>query len=215
MHRSRYAVALVALTLLLALPRSDAAAQADEYRFALTPYGGYRFGGEFHQVDTDAVAELDDSASFGLILSGRDSNNTNWEVLYSRQSTDVDTTDVPGVGPSTGLDISFLQLGGTYEFEGDVARPYIAATFGGARFEPDADGLDDDTFWAFSIGTGLHFRPNERVGFRLEARAWGTVLDSDSKMLCVSGPAAAGCSFAIEGDVLWQLETFAGVTFRF
>mgnify|MGYP000489452356 CR=1 FL=1 len=215
MHSSRYPVALAMLSLLLAAPFSAAQTQADDYRFALTPYGGYRFGGEFQQVDTDATAELDDSPSFGLILSGRDSNNTNWEVLFSRQSTDVDTTDVPGVGPSTDLDMTFLQLGGTYEFDGDVARPFIAATFGGARFEPNADGLDDDTFWAFTFGTGLHFRPNERLGFRLEARAWGTVLDSDSKILCVSGPAVSNCSFAIKGDVLWQVETFAGVTFRF
>jgi len=214
MFTTRYPVAMLMLSLAAALPWSDAQAQADEYRFALTPYGGYRFGGEFRQIDTDAVAELDESASFGLIFSGRESSNTNWEVMYTNQSTSVDTTEVPGVGPSTDLDIRFLQLGGTYEFDGNVARPYVAATFGGARFEPD--GLDDDTFWAFTFGTGLHFRPTERIGIRLEARAWATVLDSDSKLLCVSAPpAGAGCGFSIEGDVMWQIETFAGVTFRF
>ena len=46
---------------------ADALAQSSPGKFELTPYGGYRFGGTFQDIDTEIDVELDDAASFGLI----------------------------------------------------------------------------------------------------------------------------------------------------
>ncbi len=99
--------------------------------------------------------------------------------------------------------------------DGELARPYLAATLGGTYISPDAEGLKSDTFWSFSIGTGLQVFPAKHLGLRLEARAWGTLLSSSSSLFCSSGPDGGACAIAVSGEMLWQVETFAGVVFRF
>lgn len=183
-------------------------------RFELTPTLGYRFGGEFEEVDGDTTVDLDNSSSFGLILNGRDARNTQWEVYYSRQSTSADTAKVPGLAAETDVEMQYLQIGGTYRGHGDRLRPFISAGIGGTHISPDVSTLESETYWSFSMGTGLQFFTNERWGLRLETRGIVTFLDTDSSLFCVSDGGAV-CAFRIEGRALWQLETFAGVTFRF
>ncbi len=189
-------------------------AETPGYRFELTPTLGYHFGGEFENVDSDITVDLDDSSSFGMILNGRDKRNTQWEVYYAQQSTSADTAMVPGLSAETDLDLNYLQIGGTYRGNGDRVRPYLSAGFGGTYISPDVATLGSETYWSFSIGTGFQFFTDERWGLRLEARGIGTLVDTDSALFCVSDSGGV-CAFRIEGRVLWQLETFAGVTYRF
>lgn len=183
--------------------------------FEITPTGGFRFGGSFEDLDQGVSADLDDEASFGLILNLRESSNTQWELIYSRQNTAVDTQNLAFPEPKLDVDFQALQIGGTYLAEGVRARPYVAATVGGTYVSPGLGGLDSDTFWSFSIGGGLQLFPSQRVGLRLEARAWGTLLSSSSDLFCASGAQGGVCAVAVDGDVLWQFETMAGVVFRF
>jgi hypothetical protein len=197
----------------LATPE-DVRAETRGYRFELTPLLGYRFGGEFDEVEGETEIDLDDASSFGLILNGRDDRNTQWEVYYSQQSTSADTVTVPGLTSETDVDIYYLLIGGTYRGSGETAKPFLSAGIGGSHISPDAEGLGGETYVGFSIGTGLQLFTTKRWGMRLEARAIGTLLDTDSELFCVSEGGAV-CAFRLEGRVLWQLETFAGVTFRF
>ena len=192
-------------------------AQSDVKHFELTPYGAYSIGGTFTDVDTDVEAELQDSGSFGLLFDIRHSGNTQWEILYSQQSTDADITGRTTGDESVDMTVHYLQAGGTYQGEGEVARPYLAATIGAAHYDIKTAGFDSDTFFSFSIGPGLQIRPNDRLGIRLEARLFGTLLRSDSDLFCVSDPAneIASCAIAVSGDVLWQVQAMAGVVFRF
>ena len=80
---------------------------------------------------------------------------------------------------------------------------------------PDVRTLDSDTFFSGSLGVGLMVLPTNRVGVRLEARTHATLLRSDSDLFCESGPGGGLCAVAVNGDVLWQVEAFAGVVFRF
>lgn len=210
---------IAAVGLLLCLPHSVAAqtpGQPEPLRFELTPYAGYRFGGTFEN-DEDAISvELDDRGSSGLIFNVREADNTQWEVIFARQQTLADTSEVAGLGPLIDVEVEYLQGGGTYQGQlRDGVRPYLAATLGAARITPRVPGLGDDSFWSFSIGTGLQIRPTERFGIRLEARAWGTLIDSDSRLFCRSGVQVAGCAIRVDGSVLWQIEAFAGLVFRF
>ncbi len=190
-------------------------AQAETSRFELTPFAGYTFGGEFEDMTNSDSLELDDSASFGLILDIRESANTQWEILYSRQATQADTTGLLISGTSFDLDVHYIQAGGTYLADGDHARPFLAATIGATHFEPGLAGFDSETFFSFSIGAGLHLRPNDRLGIRLEARAYGTLLESNTDLFCQTGPVENICAIRSEGTILWQLETLAGFVFRF
>ena len=118
---------------------------------------------------------LDDSESFGLLLNFREASNTQWEILYSKQSTDADITGLTTGDESVDMTVHYLQAGGTYQGEGEVARPYLAATIGAAHYDIKTTGFDSDTFFSFSIGPGLQIRPNDRLGIRLEASVDGCV----------------------------------------
>lgn len=208
-------IARLALACTIIFLANSALAQSSPGRFELTPYGGYRFGGSFEDFDAGLSADLDDDASFGLVLNLRESGNTQWELIYSQQNTAVDTREFAFADPFIDVDLQYLQIGGTYMGEGQRARPYVAATVGGTHISPDLPTLDSDTFWSFSIGGGLQVFPTKRVGLRLEARAWGTLLSSSTSLFCSSGPQGGLCAITVDGDVLWQFETFVGVVFRF
>lgn len=197
---------------LLAVPSLSAAqANAAPLNFELTPFGAYRFGGQFQVAESDAVLKLHDSSSYGLLLDIRQHANTQWEILYSRQQTDAN----PIGNAAVGLDIQTLQGGGTYQGDGDALRPYLAATLGGTHIKAGSGTSQSDTFLSFSIGLGLQLRPSERLGLRLEARAYGTLTSSNTDLFCQTGPDQNICAIRIDGTMLWQLETFAGLVFRF
>lgn len=192
-------------------------AQTAPGRIELTPYGAYSLGGTFNDIDTDASAELQDSGSFGLLLNVRQAANTQWEVIYSQQNTDAEVTGLATGNELHETTVHYLQGGGTYQGDGDLVRPYLAATIGAAHIDIATDGYDSETFFAFSIGGGLQFWPNNQLGVRLEGRAFGTLVRSDSNLFCISDPGngTAGCALSVAGEVLWQFQAMAGVVFRF
>ena len=51
--------------------------------------------------------------------------------------------------------------------------------------------------------------------FRVEARAWGSLTDSNTDLFCSVGPDQNICAIRVDGSVLSQVETFAGIVFRF
>lgn len=198
---------------LLAVPAAQA--QENVFKFEMTPFAGFATGGDFEDTISGNSLDLDDNTSFGLILDFRESANTQWEILYSLQATEADTTGLPIGGTPFDIDIHYIQGGGTFLFAGNNVRPFLAATIGATHFQPGLDGVDSETFFSFSIGTGLHIRPNDRFGIRLEARAYGTALNSDSDLFCQSDPAGTICAVRVEGNVLWQYQATAGFVFRF
>ena len=203
----RHTVAILFIILIA----SPAYSQNNTGTMELTPYGAYSFGGTFKDEDSTAEATLEDSGSFGLIFDYKKKNNTQIEVIYSLQRTDADVsgTTIPNVN------MHYLQIGGTYLFEQGKTLPFISATLGGTHIDVDTENYGSDTFFGFSIGGGLQIAPTSRIGLRLEARAFGTLLQSGSTIFCGSGPAAAGCDITISGEVLWQVQTMAGIVFRF
>ena len=108
--------------------------------------------------------------------------------------------------------MQILQIGGTYQGSGEKLRPYLAATIGGTHISSDSNS---DTFFSGSIGVGLQIMPESRVGIRVEARAYGTLTSSDTDLFCQTGPDQNICAVRVDGKVLGQFETFAGVVFRF
>jgi hypothetical protein len=190
-------------------------ALAQEANTEITAFGAYRFGGTFEDEQSDASYELEDSPSFGLILNIRDKHNTQWEIFYSQQQTEAEFLGGTVNDPEVDIDLHVLQLGGTYQWDGEVARPYLAFTLGGTHVRTSSADSKSDTFFSGSIGVGMKFLPTSRVGIRVEARAYGTLIDSGTDLFCSTGPDANVCAVRVEGEMLSQFETFVGVTFRF
>ena len=211
MRRLLFAVALL----------GPAISIAQESNVELTPFVGARFGGTY-EAELASVEpieyEMEDSASFGLILNWRHKANTQWEILYSQQASEAQyfgPDDPAAPDPIVDVDIHVLQLGGTYLFAGERAIPYLVATLGGTHIRTDSTESRNDTFFSGSVGFGVKLLPSSRVGIRLEARGYGTLLDSDSRIFCSTGPDENICAVALEGNLLSQFEVFAGVSFRF
>jgi hypothetical protein len=204
---------LAALACAGALP---AAAQDEALRFELTPYAGYRLGGKFTAQDGGGSFELRESAAQGLIFDIRAKDvNTQWEVLYAHQQTEVETQPGFGGGPLLDLDADYYHFGGTYLFDGENVRPFIALTLGLARFEPAPSGLEAENYFSGSLAGGLQLRASQRIGVRLEGRVFGTLVNSDGALFCRTGGAINTCALSINGDALFQWEARAGLVFRF
>jgi hypothetical protein len=173
-----------------------------EERFAeITPFIGYRFGGTFEQEQSEAEYELNDSPSFGLIVNIRHQDPTQWEIFYSQQKTEAEFLGATTNDPEVDIDLHVLQLGGTYQFEGELARPYLAFTLGGTHIRTSSAESRSDTFFSGSIGVGMKFLP--------------TLVSSSTDLFCSTGPDANVCAIRLEGKMLSQVETFAGITVRF
>ena len=185
-------------------------------RFELTPYAGYRIGGEFERQDGSDSFKLDEGSSEGLIfnIEARDVN-TQWEVLYGHQSTNVATQFSFDPAARLGLDVEYFQFGGTYLFDGEDTRPFVALTAGVTHFGPTLPGVDSESYFSGSFGGGVQLRKTKRIGVRLEARVFATFVSTDGALFCHSGPQGGVCAISIHGTALYQWEGSAGVVFRF
>ena len=203
------AVLLFALAALLLSALSAQAAHADDaaYRYEFTPFIAYRSGGKITDADSDESFDLDESSAQGLILNIGANPKGQYELLYARQDTAIETL--------AGLDVEYLQFGGTYLFEGTVARPFIALTLGATRFDPAPSGFDSESFFSASFGGGLQLNAAKRIGLRLEARVYATFLSDNSKIFCASDSGGAGCAIEASGSSFTQWEARAGLVFRF
>lgn len=195
----------------LAVP---ALAADDAPRFEITPFAAYRVGGTFEDADGQGSLELRESSAWGLVVNGAVESNTEWEVLYARQSTDVDASAFAGTETLFDMDIDYLHFGGTYLLDGERVRPFVALTIGATRFDPRLPGFDARTYASASLGAGWKFRLAKHVGLRLEARGFGTLIESNSRLFCASDGGVV-CLIVAEGRILAQWEARAGFTARF
>lgn len=194
---------------------SNALAAGHGSGMEITPFGGYRFGGTFNAESSSGAYELDDASAYGLIVNFPHRDNTQWELLYSRQSANASFDTATINDPAVDIELHVLQVGGTYQGTGNKVRPYLAATIGGTHIKVNSRGSESDTFFSGSIGVGLQLLPESRFGLRLEARAYGTLTNSNTDLFCRTGPDLNVCALRVEGDMLSQVETFAGFVFRF
>ena len=151
---------------------SFAPVAAQQLDSEFTVFGAYRFGGEISLDESDAVYKAKDSPSFGLIWNKRYERNTEWEVFFSRQQTEVELSDPLLASPLIDVELYTLQLGGTYLWDGDGIRPYLAMTLGGTHIKEDAGSGESDTFISGSLGLGLKLRSTERWGFRKDGEPY-------------------------------------------
>jgi hypothetical protein len=189
---------------------------ADNRRFEVTPFGGYRIGGDFDVEDEQGVelrsADLEDDVSWGIDLAYYRDRNAFYELLFSRQTTQFDDND-PELG---GVDLTtdYIQFGGTLLFDSEPwILPYLALTIGLTRF--DADGFGSEYQFSGSLGAGLRLPVSERVSFVAGIRGYGTLINSDTELFCVSGGGQGSCLVQTSGDIFFQGEATVGVALRF
>lgn len=206
----RFLLPLAFLALLAAVP-----ARAEGPRFELTPFGGYRLGGSFDVEDDDGndrSVDIDNGGSWGVDLGIYRDQSSFYELLYSTQEASVDSSDpeLRGVDVTT----QYYHVGGTLLFADERwAVPWLSLTIGATEFS--ADGFDSETKFSASLGGGLRLPFSDNFAATLGLRGYLTFVDSDTDLLCYSGPTSGGCLLKSEGSSFIQGEASLGLTLRF
>ena len=194
---------------------TSAVAQEEVFKFEIAPYTAYRMGGSFDEKDGAGRVDVNDSSAAGILFNMAANPNGQYELMYARQRTDADTSGFFADDPTIDLNVEYIQFGGTYLFDGDRTRPFVALTLGVTQFDPELPDSDSERFFSASFGGGLQIRTRERLGLRLEARVFTTLIDDDSDIFCSSIDGAGGCLIRVDARTLTQWEARAGLVFRF
>lgn len=179
----------------------------------LTPFAGFRFGGGFEDNVTGVDLDVREGAAFGLILDVQADPDSQYELFYAVQRTRLETDGFFGGTALFDLDIHYLHIGGTYVVPGERVRPFVAGGLGLTVFVPRGDGPGSETRFSVSLGGGAKVPLSRRVGLRLEARGFLTILPESTEIFCVSAGGAA-CDVRVQGDVFGQVQLLAGISFR-
>src|SRR5215207_1933990 len=177
--------------------------------FEVTPFLGYTDGGAFEDPVNGSKRDLRGDQSWGLFLNLPAEYSSHYELLVSHQSTEVKGS-VP-----LDLDVQYLQIGGTVSYP--YARrviPYFGMTAGAARFNPGDSALGDETKWSFSAGAGVRVPVSPHLGVRFDARAFVTLVDTDSDFFCISSGGLV-CRIRARSDTLVQYAASLGLSYRF
>jgi hypothetical protein len=201
---------------LLAFLAGAPAAHADGVRAEITPFGGYRFGGDFDYVDPDTeelkAADLDAGGSWGIDLGLYRDQTSFYELLYSTQEVGLDSNEAA----HEGVDVTtvYYQFGGTLFFPAEQWMvPFLSFTLGATQFS--ADGFDSETKFSMSLGGGFRLPITDNFGATLGLRGYLTFVDSDTDYFCSSNGENGTCLVRSSGSTFFQGEATLGLTLRF
>jgi len=188
-----------------------ASGPAAAFDWELTPIAGFQFGGELEDEYTGVDYELDEEAVFGLIADFDLSPEEQIEVYFSRQETELTVESGEFSGESLfDVDVNYLHVGGVLVWDGEVVKPFVVATMGLTYFDPSLSGGDDEVDFSMSLGGGVKIMPWEHLGLRLEARGFGTFVDSSTSIFV-----SDGAQVFFTSDLFLQAQVTAGIVFRF
>ena len=213
-----YTLVLVASGFSLALTASGQDFDTDSFfpkplsettRFGISPFYGYRFGGEVQDPNTDTKYSFKDGPAYGVILDYAPMNYYGrFELLWSRQDTSVDFQGNNGLG-KVGITIDVIQVGGETEYGSQSLRGYVSAHVGATHFS--SDGYGDDTQFSFDIGAGVKAFLTKNIYLRADLRGYCVVTEAQGSFIFANGVTVASFS----GSTLWQGQVSAGVGFTF
>jgi opacity protein-like surface antigen len=181
-------------------------------QFQITPFVGYRVGGNFELADTGESVKVEDHASLALALDMRGADWSQYELFYGRQATTLNG----GSFAPTRVKVEYLHVGGTVALsEEQRVQPYLAGGLGVARLTPDAANGNDDTRFSISLALGLRMPLSQHFALRLEGRGFLTPVNTDSAIFCHSDQSGGLCEVRATGSLFFQFDFLAGATFTF
>lgn len=193
---------------LTALILFAATTPASAQDFSITPFIGWRTSSSLEEQTTGATVKVKETDSFGLILSMKKTPDTTYDFLFSRQTTELQPSTSPDSTESIRID--YYQVGGTVFYHVDRLHPFVTGGVGATHISPANDAFSSETKFSLSVGGGLNVPLGQNVGLRLEARGYGTVVDSGGSILC-----SGGCVAQFKGSLFMQFEASAGLSVAF
>jgi hypothetical protein len=193
------------LCCLLLLLASTTLLQAQ--RLEITPFYGYRFGGEIEDAFTGENYSFEDAPAYGMFLRlGPTNSEMKVEFLWSRQDSSVDFKDSIG---HVDLTIDEFQIGGVAEIGNERFREYVSAHVGATYFSTDDYG--SETKFSFGLGIGGKLILSKHFLLQADLRGFCTIVDAEGGFIYYNGVTVATYS----GSTIWQGQATLGVGITF
>ena len=192
---------------LVALPVT-ATAQWDNP--TLTPFVGYRDGGQFEDAAMGRHLDVDESEIFGLML-GWDVAPGQFELSLTHQSSELDADGSVPPGVEVDVDITNLMAAAKIIFHPDSGA-YLGFMLGITEIDVDSSKLDNNFYPAIGLDGGFDYRIDEQFGIRVGLRSIASVLGTDSTDLCDT---SKDCPIRIDDSKLVQWDFYTGLSIRF
>jgi len=198
------------LGMVSAAPANAEDASTPPTKFSVGAFIGYRGGGQGTDTNTGAHYQLAPAQTYGLVADFLVGPYTEVELLWSQQNTRVQQTS-PVNAQLFDVNVGYYQIGASYLFTSEGIQPFMVATLGATYLSPQQSGYQNEIKFSFGVGGGVKVPIGRHFGLRLEARAYGTVLDNNSSAVCTNG----SCIIHVSGSLMWQYEANAGVYIAF
>jgi hypothetical protein len=208
--RSRFVCAITFLACLVG-HASTLSAQGIE----VTPFGGYRFGGDFFELLTGQPLDIDGAPSVGVIVGVPTGGGYFVEGLFTHQSAHVLVPTIPLSAPvQWRLTVDHWQAGGLQEFDirRPRVRPFLTGALGLTRYAGDRD--DNEFRFTLSAGGGVKLLPSRNIGVRLSGNLFATFVQADAQFFACGGGTGT-CLIGFHANIVWQIEFTAGLVIRF
>jgi hypothetical protein len=183
-----------------------AAAGARAQTVQLTGFAGWDFGGSVRDTVFEENRSFEAALAYGGAVSFPISKSWRFELLYSRQETQLEG------GVAEPFDVTIERyMGGFQEEKGEgSARWFGSVWLGATRFVPGG-GYDAVTKFGAGVGLGVKTFFSKNVGLRLETRGYWTLVSGEGGVACVNG----ACLFAFSGSGMWQGDASGGLILAF
>jgi hypothetical protein len=197
-------------SIILAVLLSLAAPAIAQSENGLTLYAGYRFGGEFTDVNTEQPWEFTDGGSFAVSLARSIDPQRQYEFFVSHRNGALKPPGLSAVTSNVSLAVTYYHIGGNYFPDGLGKGVYLAGGLGLTHLDPREAGLNSETRFSLSLAFGYMIPAGKNFGFKLEARGYATLVDSTTAIFC-----SGGCIIQVKGDSFTQVDVLAGLSARF
>lgn len=202
-----FALMLLPCLLLPGAVNAQEKAAVDQIR--ITPFIGYRAGGEFEDANSGTTLDLKEDQSYGLIFSKGAEDALEFSI--SRQPTKLEASGDVSSADLFDVDVFNYMVGGKKILNRESGG-FVSGLIGVTHFDPREAGLSSETRFALGVGGGIDYPIAKNFSFRLEGRGIGTFLDSSGGIFCSS---SRGCAMYTDSNLLLQFEIISGLTFRF
>jgi len=177
--------------------------------YEITPLIGWRTSSSLVSESTNESVDLNETRSFGILMSMQRDLDSSYDFLFNRQDTDIQSGT--STVNNTSINFDYYHIGGTVYYSHKGLYPFVSGGLGVTHISPADNNFSSETRLSLSIGGGIKFPLTENIGLRLEARGYGTSVDSSGSILCGGG----GCLIRFKSDLFTQFEAMGGLSIAF
>jgi len=177
--------------------------------YELTPFAGYRLGGDFDITVNDNTSSLDleNQSSYGAVFAWPFDNSRQGEILFSHNKTQFEQQ----AAIDTELSVSYLHVGGNVPLTSGDIPILLSGGIGATFLSPSSDTYDSETKLSGNLGLSTKVKLADNLNFVFGGRVYATLFNDEGAFLCNESE----CSLSVSGDLWIQSEIYSGISFTF